>query len=375
MKDIAMAKKKLIYLYTHINWYRLSLFKSLSKYVDLKVIILNGKKMSYEGIEYNPDYGDLDILILSEEESKIGNLKKVIKSENADAIVVPSMNSTYTIKATTSLSRFCSRLGMKVTYFWEYWPVERDRLYPSRWVKQCVRSVATRFNKKYIDTFLVPSFNTGFFYKKMGITSRKLVRCVNASELEIPETEIDVRQKLGISKTDKVVLFFGRLEAYKGAQELIEAFKLTSNTDWHLVICGPDEEPYKELVATDKRIHLLGPINPQERYFYYSAADLFALPNTNKRKIEAWGLTVNEAMSCGLPVLATEGTGSGMDLVLPGVNGYLLNSERLVSELKQYIELVLSNDELRKSLSENSLRIIKNYTFENMAKAFVTAIQ
>lgn len=50
---------------------------------------------------------------------------------------------------------------------------------------------------------------------------------------------------------------------------------------------------------------------------YYGAADLFL----HVAEFEPWGISVSEAMACGLPVVATASVGSTVDLVVPGVTG------------------------------------------------------
>jgi glycosyltransferase involved in cell wall biosynthesis len=59
------------------------------------------------------------------------------------------------------------------------------------------------------------------------------------------------------------------------------------------------------------------------------AGDVFVLPS--KRGHESWGLVVNEAMTCGLPVIVSDGVGSRTDLVVEGETGFVFESLNTVS--------------------------------------------
>lgn len=367
---------KLVYLYTNLNWYRLSLFKSISKIMDVHVVILNGYEVGYQGVEYEPDYQGLNITFLSEEDSCFSKLTSILNQEDFDGIVVPSMNSAFYLDLTTRLSHYYHKKGKTVLYFWEYWPMDVGKESISKWFKQQIRHFYTRLNRTSIDYFITPSMNTYSFYQRMNIPSEKLIRCCNVSEVEKCEADTQlIRDELGIPNDHKIVLFFGRLEAYKGASELITCFSNLQNKKWHLLICGPGSETVKPLAEDAPNIHFVGSVKPECRAMYYSAANLFVLANTYKGKVEPWGLTVNEAMSFSLPILATNATGSAIDLVFSGINGYVINARKLEIELPYYIEKILSDDELEKKFGENSKMIISNYTFDHMAEAFKVAVE
>ena len=51
----------------------------------------------------------------------------------------------------------------------------------------------------------------------------------------------------------------------------------------------------------------------------YAAADLFVHPAREER----WGVSVQEALACGLPVVASSRVGAAFDLIQPGGNGFV----------------------------------------------------
>ncbi len=368
---------KLIYLYTNLNWYRIELFRSISRLMDCHVYILNGYSVGYEGIEYKPEYADLNITFLSPEESKFRNICRILDKEDFDSIVVPSMNDAFYLKLTSKLSRYYHKRGKTVLYFWEYWPMEKGTYGFGKWVKQTVRHVFTRLNRESIDYFITPSINTYSFYQRINIPSRKLIRCLNVSEIRSTNSEngSDIRNTLGIRTDEKIILYFGRIEKYKGIYELIRAFRKLDRTDWHLVICGPGADMIRGSIEGVCNIHATGSIKPEDRYMYYQTANLFVLANNYRSKVEPWGLTVNEAMSFGLPVLVSNATGSAADLVIPGLNGYVLDADQLEKELNYYIDRILSDDNTEKQMGMHSRKLIDEYTFDHMALSFYTATE
>ncbi len=369
---------KLIYLYTNLNWYRIELFRSISKLMDCHIYILNGYTVGYESINYTPEYDDLNITFLSPEETKFNNLCAILDKEKFDSIVVPSMNDAFYLVLTTKLSQYYHKKGKTVLYFWEYWPMEKGTYSVDKWVKQEVRHLFTKLNKNSISYFITPSINTYSFYQRMNIPSRKLIRCPNVSVVtksDISDEHLRIREKYGIQKNDKVILYFGRIQEYKGIFELIKAFQDLNKKDWHLIICGPGEELIQNQIRDVSNIHVTGSISPEDRCYYYKTANLFVLANTYRNKIEPWGLTVNEAMQFGLPVIASNATGSAVDLIISGLNGYVIDSERLIKELKYYIHKILSDENLEREMSRHSKQIIGEYSFENMALSFYIATE
>jgi D-inositol-3-phosphate glycosyltransferase len=103
-----------------------------------------------------------------------------------------------------------------------------------------------------------------------------------------------VRTKYGLPQDKPLVLFVGRLVPKKGYRELMAAH----HRDYHIVLVGPGPIP----ADVPPGVTFTGPIDRSELLGLYQASDLFALPAVG----EMLTLAMQEAMACGLPIVATK---------------------------------------------------------------------
>ena len=85
---------------------------------------------------------------------------------------------------------------------------------------------------------------------------------------------------------------------------------------------------------------------------------------------DPWGLTINEAMVAGLPVITT--TNVGAQELIRG-NGFVI-PPRDSHALEVALAKLLNDDQLRHKMGEQSLEIIKDYTIEHSAQVCRAAI-
>ncbi|MCX7654092.1 MAG: glycosyltransferase [Fervidobacterium sp.] len=114
-------------------------------------------------------------------------------------------------------------------------------------------------------------------------------------------------------RNPKIVLYVGRFGRYKGLEYLVKAFaKLPNNYVLVMIGKGPKKPFVKKLcekLMIQDRVLFLENIPYSDLPEFYSAADVFVLPSTDRG--EAFGIVVLEAMACGIPVITTElGTGT-----------------------------------------------------------------
>ena len=114
------------------------------------------------------------------------------------------------------------------------------------------------------------------------------------------------------------VLFVGRLVAGKGILELLAALEQLGPDAPQLVVAG--EGPLVDEIASIPTVTHLGFQPTHTLIQLYALAERAVVPS----RAETWGLSVNEALACGCPVVATDAVGAAHDLIEDGVNGYLV---------------------------------------------------
>jgi glycosyltransferase involved in cell wall biosynthesis len=158
--------------------------------------------------------------------------------------------------------------------------------------------------------------------RSVGISEEKIHYCAQAVDNELWARECArydrqlVRNELGIR--GKAFLTVGRLVEGKGLQHLLLAWsRLPSNvreTNTLIVVGrGPEDPKLRQIVADEglKTVLFAGEQSASNLAKYYAAADIFVFPSL----IDVWGLVVNEAMACGLPVLASRFAGASQELI------------------------------------------------------------
>lgn len=175
------------------------------------------------------------------------------------------------------------------------------------------------------------------------------------------EKEI-LRKELGILE-ENVVLFAGRPVCPKGLDVLMDAAAVMDDGVGVYMVGGePSQEILRKWEAMKlPHVHFVGFRKKEELTKYYRAADVLAMPTRG----DVWGLVVNEAMACGLPVVGSDRCVAARELIEDGVNGYVVPVED-AKALAEKLGMVLSGD--RSAMGRACIRKIRPYTLENMAK-------
>ncbi len=205
------------------------------------------------------------------------------------------------------------------------------------------------------------------YLKELNVRGDKIKVRVQATDNEkIRNTFIKEIEQEGW-KRKKQFLYVGRFSKEKNLKMLIESFCLCSNESWELVLIGGgilknELEQYIALKAKNN-IKLLNGIPWNKLPKIYATASVFVLPSIS----EPWGLVVNEAMLCEMPILVSNHCGCVEDLVEEGKNGYSFNPFDL-NELSSKMNLMINEPQRIKAFGKRSYQIIQKYTPQIAAK-------
>lgn len=108
-----------------------------------------------------------------------------------------------------------------------------------------------------------------------------------------------------------LLVYLGRIHPKKGIDMLLQAWSSLKPRDWQLIIAGNDQNDHKaelqkmtqDLGLTDS-VRISEPLYGQDKENFYLDASLFILPSHS----ENFGMTVAEALSYGVPAIATDTT-------------------------------------------------------------------
>jgi glycosyltransferase involved in cell wall biosynthesis len=174
------------------------------------------------------------------------------------------------------------------------------------------------------------------------------------------------RARLGLNlPADRViVLNVGTEETRKNIPTLLKAFhRLLENVPEAMLIrIGRKSNQSKRLIehlGIEDRVIYRYP-SSEEVAYYYNAADILCFPSFH----EGFGLPLLEAMASGLPVVA--GDRSSTPEVL-GDTGLLLDPFD-VEGFTHWMHEILTNKELRNTVSENEFRRSLNFSWSKCAR-------
>lgn len=131
---------------------------------------------------------------------------------------------------------------------------------------------------------------------------------------------IDSLQKQNLCKShtrDKKSIFaLGRLVKYKGFEYLVESMCYLPDFKLYIAGDGVECENLKAQIKRldlENRVFLLGKIDEDEKIAHFHNDSIFALPSITRN--EAFGVVQLEAMSCKMPIVASDIVGSGVSFV------------------------------------------------------------
>jgi glycosyltransferase involved in cell wall biosynthesis len=208
----------------------------------------------------------------------------------------------------------------------------------------------------------------------------------------VPDTTLssaEAKRQLGVSSSDKIMLFFGNIAPYKGLEYLITAFSelLREDHSYRLLIVGKPKgsETYwnqvRRTIASsgigDRVIEKIEYVPDETTELYFKAADVLILPYVHVFQSGVLFLGHN----FGLPAIAAD-VGNLKEEIIEGQTGFVFkpqDSSDLASKIEEYFESDLFRNlesrrpEIKKYANEryswNKVAAMTTMVYSNLLKA------
>ncbi|QCR22162.1 glycosyltransferase family 4 protein [Pontibacter sp. SGAir0037] len=243
-------------------------------------------------------------------------------------------------------------------------------------VKRFIRKLFLTWVYSHIDKALYVGTNNRQYYLKYGLKEKNLVFAPHAidnarfgNDILYNQEAFQLRESLKISKSATVFAFIGKFEEVKNPLLLLAAFKKIKLNNIALLMVGDGvlESALKQEAKEVANVHFLPFQNQSIIPSIYRMANVFVLPSVS----ETWGLAVNEAMACGLPVITSSKLGCAVDLVKEGRNGYIFESENLESLSEKLVLCASKPIAELKEMGLVSKELIADWNFDRVCHAFL----
>jgi len=246
-------------------------------------------------------------------------------------------------------------------------------------------SLIERLKRRFLagcQAFLVPGASSRKYLHELEVPDHLIFTAPNAMDVQLfsdaaQRAKLDsARIRWAFSLPERYFLNVGRFVPIKGVMELLDAY---AQLDPHvraqvgLVLVG-DGELKAELTRKAALIQpgivrFPGFLQKDRLPEIYALADAFIFPTLS----DPWGFVVNEAMACGLPIIATNVAGCVADLVHDGESGLIVPA-RNVRALSSAMNRVANDSDLRARISERSSNLILEYSPANWAEGVSKAV-
>ena len=372
-----------IFLHPAIRTYRVELFERLSCYnVSFLFTSVNDRK-THAGKETNDILEDTKIQFFQCKEIKIAgkrnfsfDLWRVFKYEKV-------IFSCATSIPFILLSLPLHLLGRRIILFDEMWK------YPDKRIYSILRPIIRFLVRKTVNAYVAAGTSAAtYMTDEYGALPVEISIAFNTTKLdksnlnpEFNDKYIQLKKELQAGGKP-VILYLGRVVKYKGLDVLLRALSCEL-FDAKVLVVG-DGSFSSECKALTKKLGISddvifwGECAVEESTFFYELADMFVLPTRvlsgDSVGYESWGFTINEAMACGIPVVATDAVGAAHDLIIHKKTGWICPHDNPIA-LAEVINEVINLEDLGKEVGIDAKKYLSvKCSYVQNENAFYNAI-
>jgi len=278
------------------------------------------------------------------------------------------------------------RLTRPLLVFWTFhnaqFVLRSEHLPRFRWllgVKRWLHSLLYRLSAPHVHGYIAVSEDVRkAVHAYAGPLQNKVSVILNSVDVQRYQGAVDrieIRQQLGVPVQSKLIAVVATFKKQKGHHYLIEAVSalIEKHPELHILFIGdgelkPDLQEMTRKLGLVDHIHFLG--LRKDVPALLGASDFFVLPSL----WEGLPMALIEAMATGLPVIATQVSGT-KDVMLHLETGLLVQPGD-AEQLSQAILQILSDPEDAKRMGDaGKSRVTEFFSAENQAQSHVKLYQ
>ena len=257
----------------------------------------------------------------------------------------------------------------------QLWSVHEIIVSPNVMFKFTSRTIAKNSTITITDSKAVKDhlLESGYF-KNDAI--KVIYNGVDADRFKPDNDSSYLRKEWNIPDDAMVVGMMGRVNSWKGQKDFLKAANilLAEHSNMYAVLVGAafageewrEKELAEEISKSPYKDRIVNVGYRTDSEGIYNLYDVFVLPSTNPDPLPT---VVLEAMATGKPIVGYR-HGGVCEMVKEGYNG-LLAEVRNPADLAREIDVLLSNEELRKTMGEHSReRLLENFSIESYVKNY-----
>lgn len=235
-------------------------------------------------------------------------------------------------------------------------------------------------NSEYVKQYVLqrfPAFHDKIVVNYLGVDERKFASRFKDQVQALRQQDLKRIKLYG----KRIVLYVGRLIPTKGVHHLIDSFHQVQqkHPDTVLLIVGGNTYGKNRSTSYVQHLKRISQKNKESIHFipftsysaihrWYRLADVVVVPSIAS---EAFGLVNLEALSTGIPVVASN-IGGIPEIIKHRENGLLVSTEDLVQQLTQALDNILANQLWAQQLGRKGRDDIeKNFTWQQSAQRLV----
>lgn len=346
---------KILYLYAEVMGYTLTTIRELNERygAELHVVHWDTKKLTpfqHQHTKNATFYG--------RSAYSTAMIKELTRRIDPDLVVV----SGWMDRGYLQVARLLRKKGIPVvTGFDDQWHGS---------LQQYAASFLSFLLKRYFSHAWVSGPYQYEYARRLGFKKQEIIFNLYSADIELFNKAF---YQAKISKQNNYphrFLFVGRFEKIKGLDLILAAWRelLGQKKDWELHFIGNGS--LKSYLQSQPDITVRDFMQPEMLGEEILDAGCFLLPSRG----EPWGVVIHEFTAAGLPVICSDVCGAAPVFVIPGLNGFLFESENVASLREKILKIINLDDQTLLKMSEESHRAGQRITPEMSAASFLSIL-